>query len=146
MGKRNTILDFFKRQNTQSLNVNVGDASLPTSNILVVKNSLNKFRKVDINVKNSPNEELTSMNLILFHWNMIVDCIVRYEIMILVNVMKFKELTLKLVCINIIFESTENLEKKIIFVAFNLNGSSYFLHSLNIRLIKMQHLSTKLSL
>ena len=55
MGKSNTILDFFKRQNVQSLNVNVGDASLPTSDILVTKNSPNKSQRVDINVENFPN-------------------------------------------------------------------------------------------
>jgi hypothetical protein len=39
MGKPNTILDFFKRKNAQSSNANVGDASSPTSNIVVSKNS-----------------------------------------------------------------------------------------------------------
>jgi hypothetical protein len=37
------------------------------------------------------------MNLILVHWNMIMDCVVRYKNMILIAEMKFKELTLKLV-------------------------------------------------
>jgi hypothetical protein len=55
MGKPNTILDFFKRQNEQSSNVNVGDASLPTSDILVAENSLNKSQRVDINAENSLN-------------------------------------------------------------------------------------------
>ncbi|XP_059453923.1 uncharacterized protein LOC132184317 [Corylus avellana] len=55
MGKPSTILDFFKRQNAQCSNVNVGDASSPTSDILVSENSPNKSRRVDINAKNSPN-------------------------------------------------------------------------------------------
>jgi hypothetical protein len=55
MGKPNTILDFFKRQNAQSSNVNVGDASLPTSDILVAEDSPNKSQRVDINAENSPN-------------------------------------------------------------------------------------------
>ena len=55
MRKPNTILDFFKRQNARSLNINVGDASLPTSDILVAENSPNKSRRVDINAENSPN-------------------------------------------------------------------------------------------
>jgi hypothetical protein len=55
MGKPNTILDFFKRQNAQSSNVNVSDTSLPTSDILVAEDSPNKSRRVDINAENSPN-------------------------------------------------------------------------------------------
>jgi len=50
--------------------------------------------------------------------------------------MKFNELTLKLVCTNIL---SQNMDKKIIFIAFNLHGSRYFLHGLNIRVLKMQH-------
>jgi hypothetical protein len=43
MEKPNTILNFFKKQNTQSPNANVGNASLPTSDIPVLENSPNKF-------------------------------------------------------------------------------------------------------
>jgi hypothetical protein len=49
MGNLNTILDFFKKQNTQSSNANVGDASSPTSDIPVPENSPNKSRRIDIN-------------------------------------------------------------------------------------------------
>ncbi|XP_062143933.1 uncharacterized protein LOC133851507 [Alnus glutinosa] len=49
MGKPNTILDFFKRKNTQSSNANVGDASSPTSNIVISENSSKKSRRVDVN-------------------------------------------------------------------------------------------------
>jgi hypothetical protein len=49
MGKPNTILDFFKKQNTQSSNANIGDTSLPTSDIPVPENSPNKSRRIDIN-------------------------------------------------------------------------------------------------
>jgi len=45
----NTILDFFKRKNTQSSNANVGDAWSPTSNIVVFGNSSKKSRRVDVN-------------------------------------------------------------------------------------------------
>jgi sulfite reductase alpha subunit-like flavoprotein len=55
MRKPNTILDFFKRQNAQSSNINIGDASLPTSDILVPEDSPNKSRRVDINAENSLN-------------------------------------------------------------------------------------------
>jgi hypothetical protein len=37
------------------------------------------------------------MNLILVHWNMIMDCVVRYKNIMLIVEMKFEELTLKLV-------------------------------------------------
>jgi hypothetical protein len=49
MEKPNTILDFFKKQNTQSSNANIGDTSLPTSDIPVPENSPNKSRRIDIN-------------------------------------------------------------------------------------------------
>jgi hypothetical protein len=84
-------------------------------------------------------EELTSMNLILIHWNLILDCVVGYEIMILINKMKFDELTLKMVRIDLMSQSTQNLDKKITFVAFNLRGTSYFLQGLNIHVIKIQY-------
>jgi hypothetical protein len=49
MGKPNTILNFFKRKNAQSSNVNVGNASSPASNIVTFENSSKKPRKVNIN-------------------------------------------------------------------------------------------------
>jgi hypothetical protein len=49
IGKPNTILDFFKRKNTQSLNVNVDDASSPTSDVVIYENSSKKSRRVDVN-------------------------------------------------------------------------------------------------
>jgi hypothetical protein len=50
MEKPNIILDFFKKkQNTQSLNAKVGDASLPTSDIPASESSSNKSRRIDIN-------------------------------------------------------------------------------------------------
>jgi hypothetical protein len=56
----------------------------------------------------------------------------------LINEMKFKELTLMLVHTNLLSQTTRNLDYKIIFVAFNLHGSIYFF-DLNIRVTKMQH-------
>ena len=52
---------------------------------------------------------------------------------------EIQELTLKLVRTNVISQHTENWDKQITFVAFNFRGSCYFLHDLNIHLIKMQH-------
>ena len=49
MRKLTTIVDFFKRKNTQSLEANVSDISSPTSDILISKNSSTKFWKVDVN-------------------------------------------------------------------------------------------------
>jgi hypothetical protein len=42
-------------------------------------------------------EELMAMNLILIHWNMIMDYVIRYKNMMLIAKMKFEEFTLKLV-------------------------------------------------
>jgi hypothetical protein len=42
-----------------------------------------------------------TMNLILVHWNMIMDCVIRYKNMMLIAEMKFEELTLKLVHIDL---------------------------------------------
>jgi hypothetical protein len=72
------------------------------------------------------------MNLILVHWSLILDCVVRYGNIMLINGMKFDELTLKLVRTNLSSKSTQNPEIQIIFVAFNLRGSIYFFHGLNI--------------
>jgi hypothetical protein len=55
--------------------------SSPTSDISISKNSSKRL-----------------WNLILTHWNMIIDCVVRYENMMLIAEIKFEELTLKLVC------------------------------------------------
>jgi hypothetical protein len=49
MRKSNTRVDFFKRKNAQSLNANVGDASSPTSDIVVFENSSKKSQRVDEN-------------------------------------------------------------------------------------------------
>jgi hypothetical protein len=51
-------------------------------------------------------EELMAMNLILIHWNMIMDCVIRYKNMMLIAKMKFKEFTLKLVHINLRSQTT----------------------------------------
>jgi hypothetical protein len=79
------------------------------------------------------------MNLILIHWSMILDCVLRYGNMMLIIGMKFEELTLELVRTDLRSKTTQNLEKKIIFVAFNIRGTIYFHHGLNINLKKMQH-------
>jgi hypothetical protein len=79
------------------------------------------------------------MNLILVHWSLILDCVVRYGSIMLINGMKFDELTLKLVRTNLSTHTTQNPEIEIIFVAFNLRGSIYFLHGLNIHVKKIQH-------
>jgi hypothetical protein len=49
MGKPNTILDFFKRKNSQSSNANDDVASSPTSDIVVFENSSKKSRRADEN-------------------------------------------------------------------------------------------------
>jgi len=49
MGKPNTILDFFKRKNSQSSNANDDVASSPTSDIVVFENSSKKSQRVDEN-------------------------------------------------------------------------------------------------
>jgi hypothetical protein len=55
----------------------------------------------------------------------------------LINEIKFEELTLMLVHTNLFSQTTRNLDYKIIFIAVNLHGSIYFL-GLNIRMRKMQ--------
>jgi hypothetical protein len=81
--------------------------------------------------------ELMAMNLILVHWSMILDYVIKYGNMMLVIEMKFKELTLELVHTDLWSQTTQNLEKKAISVAFNLRGTIYFLHGLNIHVKKM---------
>ena len=49
MRKLTTIVDFFKRKNTQSSEVNVSDTSSPTSDISISKFFFTKSRKVDVN-------------------------------------------------------------------------------------------------
>jgi hypothetical protein len=56
----------------------------------------------------------------------------------IINRMKFEELTLKLVHTDLISQRTKNLDMQITFVAFNVRGSYYFLFGLNIYLINMQ--------
>jgi hypothetical protein len=51
-------------------------------------------------------EELMVMNLILVHWNIIIDCVVRYKNMMLIAEMKFEELILKLVHTDIRSQTT----------------------------------------
>ena len=77
------------------------------------------------------------VNLILVHWSMILDCVIKYENMMLITEIKFEELTLELVRIDLQSKTTQNLEKNVIFVAFNLHGTIYFLHNLNIHVKKM---------
>jgi hypothetical protein len=79
-----------------------------------------------------------AINLILAHWSIILDCVVRYENIMLITDMKFEELTLKLVRTDLRSQTTQNLENKIIFVAFNIHGTIYFLYGLNILARKMQ--------
>jgi hypothetical protein len=49
MRKPTTIVDFFKRKNTQSSEANVDDTSSLTSDISISKNFSTKSRKVDVN-------------------------------------------------------------------------------------------------
>ncbi|XP_059446498.1 uncharacterized protein LOC132178053 [Corylus avellana] len=49
MEKSNTILDFFKRKNAQTSNVNIGDTSSLASDIPISENSSKRLRRVDGN-------------------------------------------------------------------------------------------------
>ena len=49
MRKLITIVDFFKRKNTQSSEANVSHTSSSTSDISISKNLSTKFRKVNVN-------------------------------------------------------------------------------------------------
>ena len=62
--------------------------------------------------------------LILACWSVIPDCVHKYQIIMLINVMKFNQLILRLVHTNLFFQYTENPNEKIILVAFNLLGSN----------------------
>jgi len=120
MGKPNTILDFFKRKNAQSSNANVSDASSPTSDIIVSENSSKKSRRVDVN-----EFDISSLEF---------DPGLRRQIWEY-NVNQRDEIRRAYIKAG----PYQNLEIKIIFVAFNLRGTIYFLHGLNIRAKKMQH-------
>ena len=77
--------------------------------------------------------------LILVCWSGILECINKYEIIILINVMKSDEFTLTMVLSNLIWLHTKNPDHKSIVLAFNTLGSKSFHHGLNILLRKMQH-------
>ena len=77
--------------------------------------------------------------LILVCWSEILDCINKYEIIMLINVMKSDELTVTMVFSNPNCLHTKNPDQKSIIVAFNTLGSNSFQHGLNILLRKMQH-------
>jgi hypothetical protein len=83
--------------------------------------------------------ELMTMNLILVHWSIILDCVVKYGNMMLITKMKFEELTLELVRTGLWSQTTQNLENKVIFVTFNFRSTIYFFYGLNIHVRKMQH-------
>jgi hypothetical protein len=55
------------------------------------------------------------INLILVHWSLILNFVVRYGTRMLINGMKFKEFTLKLVYTDVLSQSTQNMDKKITF-------------------------------
>ena len=127
MGKSNTILDFFRRKNAQSSNVNVGDTLLPTSDIQISKNSLKRLQRVDNNEFDINSLEFDP-GLRRQIWE--YDVNQRDEIRrAYIKAGPYRQL---------MKDYPRSGKKKIIFVAFNLCGSIYFLHGLNICLRKMQ--------
>ena len=77
--------------------------------------------------------------LILFCWNRILDCVNKYMIIMLINVMKSNELTITMVFCNPNCLHSKNPNQKSIVIAFNTLGSNSFQHGLNILLWNMQH-------
>jgi hypothetical protein len=142
MEKSNTIFDFFKLQmhKVQMPKLQIPKlqmTKLRVSMMVIHRHQLLIFQFLKIILKDFG--ELMAINLILVPWSIILDCIIRYGNMMLITEMKFKELTLELVHTNLWPKTTQNLEKKVIFVAFNICGTIYFLHGLNIHVKRMQH-------
>jgi hypothetical protein len=81
-------LTFSKGKNVQSSNVNVGDTSSPTSDIPIFENSPKRLWRVNGN-------EFDISSLEFDHR------LHQYGSMMLINEMKFEELTLNLVCTDI---------------------------------------------
>ena len=77
--------------------------------------------------------------LILVCWSGVPYCVNKYGIIMLINVMKFDELTITMVFSNLLWLHTKNPDQKSIVVAFNNLGFNSFHHGLNILLQKMQH-------
>jgi len=73
-------------------------------------------------------EKLKSTELISVHD---LNCIQKCEIFIFIN---------------IFFQSTKNLNYQVNFVTFNFHGSCYFVHALNIHVIKSNFLYTMIFL
>ena len=90
MGKSTTILDFFKRKNSNGSKANASDASLPTTNVDIpipedVNNPILENFDVSIpeNVKLSISQfrKILKQNfekLILACWSVIPDCVHKY--------------------------------------------------------------------
>jgi hypothetical protein len=91
----NSSKKFFKRKNAQSSNAQTQMHKLQISMLVIHHHQLLKSQFLKILLKYFG--ELMAMNLILVHWNIIMDCVIRYKNMMLIGEMKFEELTLKLI-------------------------------------------------
>jgi hypothetical protein len=111
MGKSTTITHFFKRKNLNDLEASTSDATLPTTNadipiprnieIPIPKNvDIHIPENVDIPIPENPQPKF--QKLILVCWSGILDCVNKYEIIMLINVMKSDELTITMVFFNLV--------------------------------------------
>jgi hypothetical protein len=151
MKKLNTIRYFFKRKDVTKIQMyKVQMTKIQIYQVQMYKIQINKVQMSMLMIDHrqllisqflkfflKDFKELMTINLILVHCSLILDYVIRYENIMLINDMKFEELTLMLVHTNLFSQTIRNLDYKIIFVSFNLYGSVYFL-GLNIRARKMQ--------
>ena len=103
MGKSTTITHFFKRKNLNDSEVSISDATLPTTNadipiprnikIPIPKNvDIHIPKNVDIPILENPQSKFQG----------IIDCVNKYEIIMLIKVMKSDELTIIMVFFNLV--------------------------------------------
>ena len=102
MGKSTTITHFFKKKNLNDLEASISDATLPTTNadIPIPRNIEIPIPNVDIHILE--NVDIPILENPQPKFQGIIDCVNKYEIIMLINVMKSDELTITMVFFNLV--------------------------------------------
>ena len=132
MKKSITIFDIFKRKASNDLEANTSGATLPTTNVEEVPIEEN----LDITIEGNSQTKFQKVDMSLLQLQRDLDGVGKYILIMLINKMRFGDVTLSWVHTNLVLKKNLNLKRVEAFKVLGMNMIALS-HGLNILLRKM---------
>ena len=132
MKKSITIFDIFKRKASNDLEANTSSATLPTTNVEEVPIEEN----LDITIEGNSQTKFQKVDMSLLQLQRDLDGVGKYILIMLINKMRFGDVTLNWVHTNLVLKKNLNLKRVEAFKVLGMNMIALS-RGLNILLKKM---------